>query len=98
MKKIAMIAGVTLLTSGCATQTYLLTDGKVSAEPSKTENQTFFVSGLGQEQKIDAEQVCGGAQNVGKIQTTLSPLNAILGGLTQGIYTPRQISVYCKYK
>ena len=94
MKKFA-IAGICLaLLSGCATQTYTLAP-QSQATPSYDKAQTFFVSGIGQEQSVDAAEVCGGADKVAKVQTQLSPLNALIG-FVQGIYTPRQIQVYCK--
>ncbi|WP_370587150.1 Bor/Iss family lipoprotein [Psychrobacter sp. JCM 18900] len=56
----------------------------------------FFVSGLGQEKEIDAAAVCQGQQNVASIQTKSNFINIVLGTISNGIYTPRQISVYCK--
>lgn len=94
MKKLAT-AGICLaLLSGCATQTYHLSASSKAA-PSYDKAQTFFVGGIGQEQTVNASEVCGGADRVAKVQTQLSPLNALIGFL-QPIYTPRQIQVYCK--
>lgn len=94
MKKL-LTAGICLaLLSGCATQTYTLSS-QAKAEPSLDKAQTFFVGGIGQEKEINAAEVCGGADKVAKVQTELSPLNALIGFL-QPIYTPRQIKVYCK--
>lgn len=99
MKKVIAVALLAAVTSGCATQNYLVSS---QVAPSSTTTadadsmQTFFISGLGQEQAIDAAQVCDGKQNVASIQTESSLLNNALGFISFGIYTPRQIRVYCK--
>jgi len=80
--------------SACSTQTAVL-NGR-SSSSSKEEMQNFFVSGLGQTQTINPALVCGGAENVMKVETVHSPLNWGLGLLTFGIYTPRDAKVYCK--
>lgn len=96
MKKLALLMAVATLT-GCATQTYHISpNAPQSAEPTKESMQTFFVGGLGQEQSIDANAFCGGADNVARVQTQQSFLNGVLGYVSMGIYTPRQVKVYCK--
>ncbi len=99
MKKAVAVALLAVLTSGCATQNYLVSsqtapNSTTAADANKM--QTFFVSGLGQEQEIDAANICQGKENVASIQTKSSPVNIILGIISYGIYTPRQIRVYCK--
>lgn len=90
-----LLTAITL--TGCATQTYHISPvAPKSPEPTQETMQTFFVNGLGQEQSIDASAVCGGADKVSRIQTTQSFLNGLLSSLSSGIYTPRQINVYCK--
>ena len=99
MKKIVAVALLAVLTSGCATQNYLVSSSEapsVSVKPSAEKMQTFFVSGLGQEKEIDAAQVCQGQQNVASIQTKANFINVVLGFVSNGIYTPRQVRVYCK--
>jgi hypothetical protein len=78
---------------GCATQT--ATVGGGGGRTAKEDMQTFFVSGLGQTQTIDAAAVCGGADKVAKVERTFSPLNWLLGSLTLGIYTPLDAKVHC---
>ena len=80
--------------SACSTQTAVL-NGRTSSS-SKDDMQNFFVSGLGQTQTINPASVCGGAENVMKVETLYSPLNWGLGLLTLGIYSPRDAKVYCK--
>ena len=99
MNKIVAVALLAILTSGCATQNYLVSSSEApnaAVKPSAEKMQTFFVSGLGQEQEIDAAKVCQGQQNVASIQTKANFINVVLGVVSNGIYTPRQISVYCK--
>ncbi|MFC0820517.1 Bor family protein [Moraxella marmotae] len=95
MKKFAMIALMSVMASGCATQTYTLS-AHSQATPSYDKAQTFFVSGIGQEQEVDAAQICGGNDKVAKVQTQQTFLNGLLGFVTSGIYTPRQARVFCK--
>ena len=58
--------------------------------------QNFFVHGIGQTQEMNAAEVCGGAENVAKVESHMSFLNGFLGLISWGIYTPRQAKVYCK--
>jgi hypothetical protein len=57
--------------------------------------QTFFVSGVGQTQTIDAAATCGGADKVVKVERSYGVLNWFLGFLTSSIYTPYDARVYC---
>jgi hypothetical protein len=95
MKKLVLLGLIGALSSGCATQTYLLSNGG-NTTPSYNKMQTFFVSGIGQEKAVNATEVCGGADKVAKVQTKITFLNGLLGQITYGVYTPRQIMVYCK--
>lgn len=95
VKKLALIASVAVLSTGCATHNFVLSN-QAQATPSYDKMQTFFISGLGQEQEVNAAQVCNGADKVAKVQTQTTFLNGVLGNLSQGIYTPRQVRVYCK--
>ncbi|PNK60829.1 Bor/Iss family lipoprotein [Psychrobacter sp. FDAARGOS_221] len=101
LKKVATVAMLAFLTTGCATQTYLVSpeaNTTITAQTSADDEsmQTFFVNGLGQEQTIDAAEKCGGKDQVAGVQTKLTPLNWALGFISSGIYTPRQIRVFCK--
>lgn len=101
IKKAAIVAILGIITSGCATQTYLISPQSGSTISTETaadhsEMQTFFLSGISQEQEIDAAAKCGGKDKVAGVKTQLTPINWALGFLSSGIYTPRQISVYCK--
>lgn len=95
MNKISLITWILVCcVSACSTQTAVLNTERGAS--SKDEMQTFFVSGIGQTQTINAAEVCGGTDNVLKVETVYSPLNWGLGLITFGIYTPRDAKVYCK--
>lgn len=97
MKKLMTTAlmGSVLLASGCATQTGLIQPTQ-QVTPTYSKSQTFFISGIGQQQTVNAAQVCGGAAKVAKIQTIQEPKDIALALVTLGIYTPRTAKVYCK--
>jgi Bor protein len=97
MKRIALAVLVLLTLSGCATQRFDIA-GKVenATTATQTDNSTFFVSGLGQTQTVDAVSVCGSTDKVIAVEAKQTFLNGFLGVITWGIYTPREYSVYCK--
>ncbi len=80
--------------TSCATQSFTINPG--AGKEAVNTGQAFFLSGIGQTQHINAADVCGGAQNVVRVEAQQTFLNWFLGGLTFGIYTPRQARVYCK--
>jgi hypothetical protein len=93
MKKIA-IAALVLSLVGCATQRF---DVRPSAEnaASHDDYQSFWIGGIGQKEEIDAAKVCGGTNKVQRVETQLTAGNVGLTLVTFGIYSPRQIRVYC---
>lgn len=95
MKKLASLMAVVLL-AGCASQSYIVSEPVMKKAPKVNEAQTFFISGLGQTKEINAAQVCGDAANVAKIENQQTFLNGFLHLITWGIYSPRQVRVYCK--
>jgi hypothetical protein len=93
MKKIILPLILVASLAACSTQTALVNG---QAGPLKKEDmQTFFVSGLGQTQSIDAAAVCGSADKVYKVERVTSFLDGVLSLLTGGIYTPYDAKVYC---
>ncbi|AGH81195.1 lipoprotein; DLP12 prophage [Psychromonas sp. CNPT3] len=86
------------LLGGCAAQTFTINgeNGENGETPTTQQSQNFFISGLGQEKVIDAAAVCGGAENVIKVEAQHTLINGLLGFVTFGIYTPRDAKVYCK--
>lgn len=94
MKNVIIIASIaTAILSGCATQRFEMNPG--AGTNRLDDAQTFFISGLGQTQTVDAAKICGGAAKVRSVETETTFLNGLLGSLTFGIYTPRQARVTC---
>ncbi|TMP25129.1 lipoprotein bor [Pseudoalteromonas rubra] len=98
MKHIILSSLVTIALSGCAAQTFNInaannTDTKT---PTVQHSQHFFISGLGQEEITNASEICGGAENIVKVEAQHTFINGLLGAITFGIYTPRDAKVYCK--
>ena len=94
MKKLMMIAFVTVALSGCAQQTFRINSG-VAEKPTQETKQSFFINGIGQSKTIDAAQVCGGADKVIRTEVQESGTDVLLRVVTLGIYTPREARVYC---
>ena len=93
MNKLA-IAALVLSLTGCAIQRF---DVRPEAQNAVThdDSQTFWVGGIGQSQDIDAAKVCGGTSKVQRVETEVTAGNVGLTIVTLGIYSPRQIRVYC---
>ena len=93
MKKITVMA-LAIALGGCATQRFdVQTANDVS--PAFDDAQTFFVGGIGQSQEVDAAKVCGSAAKVQRVETQMTAGNVGMAILTIGIYSPRQVRVYC---
>jgi Bor protein len=93
MKKLA-IAAIVLSLTGCAIQRFDVRPDVQNA-PTHDNSQTFWVYGIGQSEDIDAAKVCGSADNVQRVETQATAGNIGLTILTLGIYSPRQVRVYC---
>ncbi|MDY7025901.1 MAG: lipoprotein bor [Pseudomonadota bacterium] len=95
MKKLILAVSVLAFLSGCATQTYIVNDGgDLQAEYDET--QHFYVWGIGQEQMVDAVEVCDSESQISQTQTERTFVNVLLGTLTLGLYYPLQARVFCK--
>jgi hypothetical protein len=95
MKKLLLALSVASLISGCATQTFYVHGGATGVADKDT-MQTFFLNGIGQEQEINAAQVCGGADKIAKVQVQQTFLDGLLTGITFGLYSPRDARVFCR--
>jgi uncharacterized lipoprotein YajG len=95
-KMLSIVVFIATLT-GCAAQTFTI-NGDTSNKPTTQETQTFFISGLGQERITDAAALCGGSDNIIKVEVQHTFVNGLLGLITFGIYTPRDAKVFCKVK
>ncbi len=93
-KKILLVLAIMIL-NGCAAQTFNIngSDGEV---PTDQKSQHFFIQGIAQEKITDAAAICGGANNIIKVESQLTFINGFLDFITLGIYTPRDAKVYCK--
>ena len=78
---------------GCSTQSFTIAPGGGTQAADKA--QTFFISGIGQTQTLNAKEICGGSDKVIKVEVQQTFVNGFLGAITWGIYTPRQARVYC---
>jgi len=58
--------------------------------------QSFFVAGVGQEHQLNIAELCGGADQITRIETAFTPRNWALTLLTFNLYAPRQARVYCR--
>ena len=94
MKKLFFASMLTILASGCATQTFDM-NGRGVSVPDRQKMQVFYISGIAQKQSINAARVCGGVRKVAKVETQLSFVDGLLGAVTLGIFTPRTAKVYC---
>ncbi len=93
MKKLA-IAAIVLSLTGCAIQRFDVRPDAHNA-PTHDDLQTFWVGGIGQSEEIDAAKVCGAAAKVQRVETQMTAGNVGLTIVTLGIYSPRQVRVYC---
>ncbi len=93
MKKLA-IAAIVLSLTGCAIQRFDVRPDAQNA-PTHDNSQTFWVGVIGQSEEIDAAKVCGSAAKVQRVETQMTAGNVGMAILTIGIYSPRQVRVYC---
>lgn len=96
--KISAITIITMVTA-CQTQRTFL-NSKAEYEykngTSQTGTSQFFIGGVGQTDKIDAVKICGKEENIQAVESSLPFLYGLVGGVTLGIYAPREYTVYCK--
>jgi len=93
VKKVFLALLITIV-SGCSTQTFYINNER-GVVPDKEVRQTFFISGIGQQQDMDPAKICGGVDKIAKVESELTFIDGLLSGLTFGIYTPRTARVYC---
>jgi len=79
----------------CSTQNLKITKGDVRTVPTYEGTSHFIFWGIGQEKLINPHEVCGD-KAVAQVATRTSFLNGLLGGLTWGIYSPRDYVIYCE--
>ena len=70
MKKMLLALLLALLITGCAQQTFAISENKPAAvAPKETITHHFFVSGI-EQKTVDAAKICGGAENVVKTEAS----------------------------
>jgi len=95
-KKLIVVLAVAsaLSVSACSKQKFVLQSGAgVTAENSMS---NFFISGLGQSDRIDASAVCGSSDKVVSVEAQQTFLNGLLGFLSFNLYSPRQYRIMCR--
>ena len=94
LRRVSSSLGLVFLLSACATQQFDI--ASANGEPALfSENQTFWVGGIGQEVQVDGAQACGDAKKVARVATSQTAGNVVLSIVTLGIYTPRHIDITC---
>jgi hypothetical protein len=98
MKKSIQLCSALILTasiSSCATQKFIIADKAVSRKADSERFSHFFISGIGQTDRIDASRICKGKE-VSHVEAHWSFVDILLATVTLNIYSPRTASVYCK--
>ena len=95
MKKIYILIFLTILSS-CSTQKVVFnTDKDAEVLPAYKKDELFFLNGIGQTSTTDIRKICDSAEKVHSVQAKTTFLNGFLGIITNGLYTPREGSVFC---
>lgn len=90
-----IIACSLLVLAGCYSVTSRPAGGfKVATTPSFDQRQDFYLWGLVGESHINVKQVCE-AKQVTQMQSQMTPVDALLGLVTIGIYSPKSARVWC---
>jgi hypothetical protein len=85
-----------VVASGCYSVTGRPQGGfKVAGKPTFEQRQDFYLWGLVGESHIDTTKVCAKSQPV-QMQSQVTPVDALLGLITLGIYAPESAKVWCK--
>ena len=93
MKKILVAGCLALAAAGCSTQRFTINNGPVSRVQEDTD--FFFVGGIAQDSQVNAAQVCGGANRVGYVETSMSALDIVINYFTGAIVSPRTSEIGC---
>ena len=83
----------------CATQRMKISSSSIDLEGRKPNHNTwhhFFLYGIGKKEVENTNKVCSGKGGVAVVEVKQNLGQVLLSGITQGIYTPRNYSVYCE--
>ena len=95
MSRKTILIATAILISSCSSQTFNI-NGANGEIPTSQSSQNFFIGGIGQEKISNAAEICGGVEKIIKVESQQTFLNGFIGLITLGIYTPRDVKVYCK--
>lgn len=95
LSKVCVVA-LMVVASGCYSVTSRPQGGfKVAGKPTFEERQDFYLWGLVGESHIDTTKICAKSQPV-QMQSQVTAVDALLGLVTLGIYSPESAKVWCK--
>ena len=97
MKRLIQLLIVTLMVaalSGCYRHTFRNASGNPQSRPAVTKWQSHFLWGLASGDDINLNEAC--PQGVWEVYNSIGLLQAVVGSLTLGIYTPSYVEVTCK--
>ncbi|ATC93099.1 Bor family protein [Pseudoalteromonas tunicata] len=94
MKK--LVLGVAILSLAACSSVTIQPEKitKLSTQPTYQDSRPFFLWGLVGEERVDVKQVCGNSR-VLQMQSQATFTDALLGGITFGIYAPHTVKVWC---
>ncbi len=92
----ACLVALMVVATGCYSVTSRPQGGfKVAGKPTFEQRQDFYLWGLVGESHIDTAKVCANKQPV-QMQSQVTPVDALLGLVTIGIYSPESAKVWCQ--
>ncbi len=95
IKRVSVLFLLGFFLVSCATQQFTVNDSSLGIE-RKNKLDNFFIGGIGQDVQTNAADLCNGSENVVRVESQFTFINSLIGGLSWGIWTPRQGRVYCK--
>ncbi|MFT5703571.1 MAG: hypothetical protein ACI9TO_000943 [Rickettsiales bacterium] len=98
LKKLAVIALLICTLTSCAVQRMVFSDNYQSEPKTLAHKGTshFVILGWYQRSTFDATKYCGSADNVHSVELRKSPVQYVIMIATVGIYSPKEIKIYCK--
>jgi hypothetical protein len=88
--------GLLLIATGCYSVTIRPDGGfKMATKPSFEQRQDFYLWGLVGESHIDTAKVCSSSAPT-QMQSQVTVVDALLGLVTLGIYSPETAKVWCR--
>ncbi len=93
IKKILVTLCLTLMLTGCFSQSFRVGEGEPVSSQKGT--QIFIFWGIGQHKGFDSAAICNGVDNVVKVDTSLPIIGGLVGLVTAGIVVPYRYEVYC---